>query len=157
MSVDILGTKLADVTNVIDSSSATMPMAGKGRREVSALDAEAFSRLLAGPSVAGVTEPTTTSTIKTPLLGGVVPADPSAKPLLGDTLLDGLQKVGEDVRNQWQKVTETTQARSVDEKPSVSELLAAQLQVSKVVFATEMTSTVIKKVSTVVDSIVHMQ
>ncbi len=157
MSADILGAKLANVTSIADSSSAVIPMAEKGKREVSALDAEAFSRLLAASSVSGVTASTTTSIMKTPLLGGVVPADASAKPLLGDTLLDGLQKVGEDVRSQWQKVTETTQARSVDDKPSVSELLAAQLQVSKVVFATEMTSTVIKKVSTVVDSIVHMQ
>ncbi len=161
MSVDILGTKLANVASVIDSSSMSVPIAEKGRREVSALDVEAFSRLLTSPSISGVGSAASSSvvpTMKTPVLGGVAPADaPAGAPLLGETILDSLQKVGTDVRNQWQKVTEVTQARAIDDKPSVSELLAAQLQVSKVVFATEMTSTVIKKVSTVVDSIVHMQ
>lgn len=159
MSADILVAK-AGVAGIDSSSFADMPMPGKDRRPVSALDAEEFSRLLATPSVAGVTPSVTSSvapTMKTPVLGGVAPTETPAAPLLGDTLLDSLQKVGSDVRDQWQKVTEATQARAVDEKPSVSELLAAQLQVSKVVFQTEMTSAVIKKASTVVDSIVHMQ
>ncbi len=135
--VDALTSKL--------SENPTPPL-----RAVSALDAESFSRRLAETSPAESISPWGNQQT------AAAPADDSAASMsIGDTVLSGLRHVGNELHGKWQGMTSST--HDIDKPLTVSDMLRTQVQLSALVLQTEFASAVVKKASTAVDQLVHMQ
>lgn len=116
------------------------------RREVSAAEADAFSRRLQDESK--VTAPVTA------IEKDDNSASQSALPL-GDTILNGLKHAGVEFENQWSGLKETV---SDGKGPmTVTQLLHTQMKMFEIEYLAQFTAGMIKKTSTAIDQALHTQ
>jgi hypothetical protein len=122
-----------------------------GMRKVDALDAEAFAQALQAAPAAGADASNTTNPSVKGVEGTATPGSGS----LGDTILNGLQKASEDIKGRWSNINAIQENQS--KTNSVSDLLKVQMELHHLTLETELTTTAIKKGSTALDQIIHMQ